>query len=55
MSGGIVGGSGVVLTRQEISPTANQTTTSTTMTNITNGSITLPNRAGGGAGVASNC
>jgi hypothetical protein len=40
---------GATITTQKISPTGGQTTTSVSMTNVTNGSATLPTRAGGQA------
>ena len=40
---------GATITVQKISPTNNQTTTSTTLTNLTAGSATLANRTGGKA------
>jgi hypothetical protein len=40
---------GATITSQKISPTNNQTTTSTSLTNLTAGSATLPTRAGGSA------
>ena len=43
---------GATITSQKISPTNNQTTTSTSLTNLTAGSATLPTRTGGKAFMA---
>ena len=43
---------GATITSQKISPTNNQTTTSTSLTNLTAGSATLPTRTGGSAYMA---